>query len=89
MTENTPEEEKLSPIDNIICAWPLVMVVLGGAIGGACGALGWMINRKIMTRENIGWLKYPGALIGGLVAVGLYFIAILILVLIFPNMFAE
>lgn len=85
LSENISEEKKLSGLNQIICAWPLVMVFLGGA----CGALGWMINRKIMSKKNIGWLKYPGALLGGLVAIILYLAAIFILVLIFPGMFDE
>ena len=41
------DSEKLSTAAQLLCAWPLILVVLGGAIGGGLGGLAWGINVKI------------------------------------------
>jgi hypothetical protein len=43
MTEqNEPlAERKLTILEQVICAAPIALVAVGGALGGLCGALAW------------------------------------------------
>lgn len=55
-TENP--KEKLRWTAYLFCCWPLAMVLIGGAIGGALGALAAMINVKIFRSEFKPFQKY-------------------------------
>ena len=54
---------------------PLVLIFLGGAIGGACGAVAFVINSKIFRSESDGLLKYLITGVVSFAAVVVYLIA--------------
>ena len=57
---------------------PLLLIFFGGAIGGACGAVGFMINTKIFRTEADGLLKYLITGVVSFVTVVVYLIVALI-----------
>ena len=32
---------------HIVCGWPLLLCLIGGLVGGICGAIGYMMNLKV------------------------------------------
>lgn len=50
--------EKLHPIQFIFGALPVVLLFLGGAIGGATGLMGALLNFKILRQEGSLTAKY-------------------------------
>lgn len=48
---------------------PLILILLGGAIGGAIGALGLTLNTQIMRSDQNPFLRY---FLSGLVTVGVF-----------------
>ena len=47
MEKSLPEKIPLPKKAYIICGWPLVLVIIGGAIGGLLGGAAFGINLKI------------------------------------------
>lgn len=41
------QSAKLSTTAHLMCAWPLVLVVIGGAIGGGLGGVAYGVNIAI------------------------------------------
>jgi hypothetical protein len=78
---------KLSAVQQAFCAWPLVLVFVGGAIGGACGGVAWSINTRIMSSEISAPLRYVLCVITGIVAAVVWFFAALALTPIIASMF--
>jgi hypothetical protein len=70
------EPPKMSVIAHILCGWPFVLVGFGGAIGGALGAVAYMINVAIYKAKMPVALKILLNLAVGATAIALwYFIA--------------
>ena len=70
---------KLNPIEMILVFYPLILVELGGAIGGALGALAMITNASIMRKTENLLFKIIGSLVVGFIAYELYaYIATLI-----------
>src|SRR5262249_60474077 len=69
------DKPKLSALQQAFCAWPLALVIVGGAIGGLCGGAAWAINTKIMARSVGGPARYALCIATGLVAAGGWYIA--------------
>ena len=90
MTEQTaaPAARKLTTLEQVICAVPLVLIFIGGAIGGAAGGLAWAINQKIMRSNASAPVRYGLTVLTFAGAVGLYFAAVFVLAMMFPNLFA-
>ena len=93
MTETSqrpPEEKrKLTVLEQVICAWPLVLVAVGGAIGGACGGAAWALNTKIMQSNRPAPMRYLLVVLSGVGAAIVYFLAVLGLQALFPNFFGQ
>ena len=91
MTDQTTAsaERKLTTLEQVICAVPLVLVFIGGAIGGAAGGLAWAINQKIMRGNASAPVRYGLTALTFVGAVGLYFAAVFVLAMLFPNLFAQ
>jgi len=79
---------KLSTLEQVVCAWPLVLIAVGGAVGGACGGAAWVINTRIMASSMSAPLRYGLVVLTGLAAGGVWFIAVLLLATLFPTVFA-
>lgn len=43
--------EKLSPKAHIMCGWPFLLVLIGGAIGGLLGAAAYSLNVAIYKSD--------------------------------------
>lgn len=82
-------DRDLNLVENIACAWPVILLGFGGAIGGAFGALAWYLNVKVMKSNYIGLITYPAVILIGLMAWALYLATALWLVLQFPDVFAR
>lgn len=72
--------------EHLIAGWPLLLIFMGGAIGGACGGAAYVLNGKIFNSKLAKPLKYIYSVLMGLGAVILYFIVIMILFSIFPGL---
>lgn len=79
----------LNVAQNIFCAWPLVLVAFGGALGGGLGALAWAINVKIMKSDYIALVTYPAVILMGLSAFAVYFGIVAYLVIQYPDVFVR
>ena len=82
-------QRKLTTFEQVVCAVPLVLIFVGGAIGGAAGGLAWAINQKIMRGNAPAPMRYGLTVLTFVGAVGLYFAAIFILTMLFPNLVAR
>jgi hypothetical protein len=91
MTEQSTvsAQRKLTTLEQVVCAVPLLLIFVGGAIGGAAGGLAWAINQKIMGGNASAPVRYGLTVLTFVGAVGLYFTAIFILAMLFPNLFAQ
>lgn len=79
---------KLTTLEQVICAWPLALVVVGGAIGGACGGAAWALNTRIMSSNMSAAARYSLVVVSGIGAGILYVGLVSVLALMFPNLFA-
>ena len=80
---------ELSTATNIFCAWPLVLVAVGGALGGMLGAMAWMLNVKIMKSNFIAAVTIPAVILTGIGAFAAYFVIVMYLAFQFPEVFAR
>lgn len=88
MNTDSAEKPKLTIFEHVICAWPLWLIAVGGAIGGLCGGAAWALNTRIMRSQRSAPLKYILILLSGVGAAALYFVLIVALALAFPTLFA-
>ena len=84
-----PAERKLTIVEQIVCAAPIALVTVGGAIGGLCGGLGWAINQKIMRSDRSAGVRYGLAALTFVGAIALYFAVVTVIALVFPSLFAQ
>jgi hypothetical protein len=77
---------KLPLLEQVICAWPMSLIIVGGAIGGACGGAAWALNTSIMKSNRATWLKYLLIVLSGLAAGGLYVAAVAAIAIAFPGL---
>ena len=54
----TPENTKFTWYQYAWIGWPIALVAVGGALGGACGAAAWAINRKVFLTTANPVLRY-------------------------------
>jgi hypothetical protein len=71
-TAETAEPKKLTPMAHALCGWPLVLVILGGAIGGGLGGAAYGINTAIYKSNFPAAAKIALNLITGLTAIGIW-----------------
>jgi hypothetical protein len=72
----------LTTIEYVIGGIPLVLVFLGGAIGGASGAVGAMLNYRVMREAT----SVSSKVLGVITVSGLSFLAYLVLASIFHSL---
>ena len=65
--------QKLTPLEHMLCGWPLILVFFGGAIGGALGGIAYAINIAIYNSSLPGPLKFVLNPLIGILAIGLWF----------------
>ncbi|MCX6855872.1 MAG: hypothetical protein NTV80_13310 [Verrucomicrobia bacterium] len=82
--ENTPA---LPPSAHVIAGWPLVMVAVGGAIGGLCGAGAYGLSMALLKKKGVTPLSVFLSFLLGLAGIGLYFVVIIALAIAFPQLF--
>ncbi len=89
-TGQTPgAERKLTVVEQIVCALPIALVAVGGAIGGACGGLAWVANQKIMRSNRSAPVRYMLVALTFVGAVAGYFVVLFLLAMAFPSLFAR
>jgi hypothetical protein len=91
MTQTTPStatKPKLSLVQQVACAWPLALVIVGGAIGGLCGGVAWAINTRIMSSSLAPALRYALCAVTGIVAAVVWYYAALAITPVLASMFA-
>ncbi len=62
-----PQKRKLTAPEWVWIGWPLILIALGGAIGGACGGGAFALNHMIFQRTEQPVFRY---LFTGLISVG-------------------
>lgn len=67
----------------------MVLVIVGGAIGGAAGGLSWAINQKIMRMDASAAVRYGLAALSFVGAIALYFAGVFVFALMFPGLFSQ
>jgi hypothetical protein len=84
-----PAKPKLSAVQQIFCAWPLALVVVGGAIGGLCGGVAWAINTRIMSSSMAAPARYGLCVLTGIIAGVVWFFAAMALAPVLASMFSH
>ena len=65
--------QNLPMIAHILCGWPLILVIFGGAIGGALGGVAYAINVSIYKSKLPGVLKFVLNPLVGIMAIGIWY----------------
>ncbi len=63
--------------------WPIALVFVGGAIGGACGGAAWAINQKVFQATKHPVLRYLWTGLISIAAIVTYLVLAAIFVSIF------
>ena len=63
---------KLSTAAHLMAGWPLFLVMIGGAIGGALAVVAYVINRKIYLSQLSNMQKVLANLLCGMSAISLW-----------------
>ena len=69
----------LTLAEHFICAWPIVWLLYGGAIGGVCGAAAWALNFHIMEGNRSAAARYVLVILVGAAAGALVYVSVLVL----------
>jgi hypothetical protein len=85
----TPSKPKLTTLQQVFCAWPFALVIVGGAIGGACGGLAWAINTRIMSSSLVAPMRYGLCVLTGIVAAVVWFYAAMAMAPVLASMFSK
>lgn len=72
--------------EHLAAGWPLILVLAGGAIGGACGGLAYALNGKLFNSKLSNPLKYIFSFLIGIGSIVAYILVVSILVSIFPGL---
>ena len=87
---NSPAQEnppKLPPFAHAIAGWPLIMILVGGALGGLCGGGAYGLSMALMKKKGVKAGTCVLSLLIGVAGVALYFGAVVALTLAFPDLF--
>jgi hypothetical protein len=71
------ETSKLPAMAHVMCGWPLILVAIGGAIGGALGAVAYVINLAIYKSRMPSIFKIILNLGVGFSAIAIWWIIVL------------
>jgi hypothetical protein len=85
--ETTATGRKLSIVEQIVCALPIGLVAVGGAVGGAFGGLAWYFNQKIMRSPRSAPVRYALVALTFAGAIAAYFASVIVLTMLFPDVF--
>jgi hypothetical protein len=66
--------EAIPPLQVVFALLPFVLLVIGGAIGGACGAVAFVVNQGVIRSQKAPALKLMLMLGSTLVAAAVYFV---------------
>lgn len=80
--------KKMEWYEHLACGWPLLLVFIGGALGGLCGGAAYAVNAKVFSKDISITKKYAYVILVGVGAFLVYFIAVVVLAMIFPGLFA-
>jgi hypothetical protein len=80
---------KLTTLQQVFCAWPLALVIVGGAIGGLCGGVAWAINTKIMSSSMAAPMRYGLCVLFGIIAAVVWFYSAVALAPVLASMFSH
>jgi H+/Cl- antiporter ClcA len=72
----------------ILSCWPLVLMFIGGAVGGVCGAAACYFNLHVLKKGIKRPFKYLFCILIGAGSVLLYIIIMWVLAVFFPDLFA-
>jgi len=72
--------------EHLAAGWPLILILVGGAIGGGCGGAAYALNGKIFSLSISKPLKYLYVALVGIGAVILYIMIAIILFILFPQL---
>lgn len=84
-TEEQPQS--LPSYAHAIAGWPLIMIVIGGALGGLCGGGAYGLSMALLKKKGVTPLSFFLSLLIGIAGVCLYFFAIIGLSIAFPDTF--
>ena len=89
MTTNPPESAAviLQWYEHACCGLPLVLMFVGGALGGACGGLGYGLSSAVFKKAMPTPAKYVLSLLISATAFGLYLGVAIVLAVAFPHLF--
>ncbi len=79
----TPDKPKLAWYENLWIAWPILLLFVGGALGGACGGAAWALNQQVFQKTKDPVLRYVWTGLISIAALGLYVVGVVIIFLIF------
>jgi hypothetical protein len=65
--------QKLPTIAHVVCGWPLILMFIGGAIGGALGGLAYVINLSIYKSKMPAALKFVLNPLVGILAIAVWY----------------
>ena len=88
MTTNPSESStaKLQWYEHACCGLPLLLMLVGGALGGACGGVGYALSAAVFKKTMPTPAKYVISLLISLAAFGAYLGVVIALAVAFPNL---
>ena len=89
LNDHHEDNHKLTFVEQIVCGWPLLLLFVGGAIGGLCGGAAYGFNTQVFKSNRSDTAKYFKSFLIGIGACVAYVIIILLLALLFPDMFNQ
>lgn len=85
----TPEKHTLTWFEHLACGWPLIMVVVGGALGGALGGGAYALSAALFRRSGGNARNYIYSGLIGVGAIVAYFVVLFALMVLFPGIFKK
>ncbi len=70
------EHSATSVFGSVFAAWPMCMMLVGGAIGGGLGGLAWGLNTAILKSNLPSPAKFVLMILSGLAAFAAYVVAV-------------
>lgn len=83
--EAAPPPKKLTLMAHVLCGWPLILVIFGGAIGGALGGLAYAGNVAVYKADIPKVWKIVLNPLIGIAAIVLWFVIATLLTSVFPR----
>jgi hypothetical protein len=71
----------------LAAGWPILLVILGGALGGGCGGAAYAISISLFKKHGVNATTYLLSVLIGIAAIAIYLVIIVALAIAFPNLF--